>query len=154
MNAVREQARAATHVVGLMEKVRSGVESIREAGREQERGNQLVYDGAFSMRDAALQVHATSAEQTRGSARIRDSIGGVRQAAERINQSLQEQSESCRRALGTLEQVCDRTRTNEDASRSLENAMRGIFREAETLRADVRRFRIRDEDAAHEETSR
>lgn len=154
VNAVREQARAATHVVGLMEKVRSGVERIREAGREQERGNQLVHDGVFAMRDAALQVHATSAEQARGSARIRDSIGGVRQASERINQSLQDQSQSCRLALGTLEQVCERTRANEDASRSLEIAMRGIFREAETLRADVRRFRVADDGAASEEKNR
>jgi len=141
VNAVREQARAASHVVGLMEKVRQGVDRIREAGHEQRRGNDAVHRSTVSMRDAALQMHATAEEQSRGSARIRDTVTTVRDAAERINESLREQANGCKRALGTLEQVGERTRTNEESSKRLEEAMRGLRREADALRQDVRRFR-------------
>jgi len=141
VNAVREQARAASHVVGLMEKVRQGVDKIREAGHEQRRGNDAVHRSTVSMRDAALQMHATAEEQSRGSARIRDTVTTVRDAAERINGSLREQSEGCKRALGTLEQVAERTRSNEETSKRLEEAIRGLRREADALRQDVRRFR-------------
>jgi len=147
VNAVREQARASSHVVGLMEKVRQGVDKIREAGHEQRRGNDAVHRSTISMRDAALQMHATAEEQSRGSARIRDTVTTVRDAAERINGSLREQSDGCKRALGTLEQVAERTRSNEESSKRLEEAMRGLRREADALRQDVRRFRT-DSQAA------
>ena len=42
VTAVREQAKAASHVVELMERVRGGVEQIRGAAAEQDRGNEVV----------------------------------------------------------------------------------------------------------------
>lgn len=147
VNAVREQARASSHVVGLMEKVRQGVDKIREAGHEQRRGNDAVHRSTVAMRDAALQMHATAEEQSRGSARIRETVTTVRDAAERINESLREQAEGCKRALGTLEQVGQRTRSNEESSKRLEDAMRGLRREADALRQDVRRFRTDSQTA-------
>ena len=44
VSAVREQAKAASHVVELMERVRGGVEQIRAAAAEQDRGNEVVHE--------------------------------------------------------------------------------------------------------------
>jgi hypothetical protein len=41
-----------------------------------------------------------------------------------------------------LETVSERTGSNEEAARRLEEVMRELLRQAETLREEVRRFRI------------
>jgi methyl-accepting chemotaxis protein len=142
VQAVREQSRAAAHVAELVERVSGGVAQIREAGREQDHGNQVVLRGATSMRDVAQQAQRTTAEQARGAAQIRDSMERVRDAVERIHDSLRQQSDACRRAVSFLEQIHERTRSNEDATRRMSEATRGLQSQAEALRQDVRRFRI------------
>ncbi|HTF34113.1 MAG TPA: methyl-accepting chemotaxis protein [Myxococcota bacterium] len=142
VSAVKEQSKAATHVVELMERVRGGVEQIRAAGREQERGNEVVLRNSVAMREVATQVRGTTEEQARGSGRIRESVESVREAVDQINRSLQEQSAACRQAAEQLERVYERTRSNEESSRRMGEAMRGLLKQAETLRGDVQRFRI------------
>ena len=142
VSAVKEQSKAATHVVELMERVRNGVEQIRVAGREQERGNEVVLRNSVAMREVATQVRGTTEEQARGSGRIRESVESVREAVDQINRSLQEQSAACRQAAEQLERVYERTRSNEESSRRMGEAMRGLLKQAETLRGDVQRFRI------------
>ena len=142
VSAVREQARAASHVVELMERVRGGVEAIREAAGEQDRGNRVVHAGAVTMREVAAQVRGTTEEQARGSGRIRESVEGVREAVERINEALQEQSAACRSAVEFLEAMHQRTRTNQEAVRRLDGVGQDLLTAAEGLRADLDRFRV------------
>jgi methyl-accepting chemotaxis protein len=140
--AVREQAKAAYHVAELMERVRGGVDEIRSAGNEQERGNEVVYRGVIAMREVAQQVRGTTEEQARGSGRIRESVDGVRDAVEQINSSLQEQSVACRSVVEFLEEVSSRTQSNEVSARRMDEATRELLRESERLREDVHRFQV------------
>jgi methyl-accepting chemotaxis protein len=142
VTAVREQAKAAGHVVELMERVRGGVEEIRSAAAEQDRGNEVVSRSALGMRDVASQVRGTTEEQARGSGRIRESVESVREAVEQINESLQEQSTACRSAVEFLEAVYTRTRSNEESSQRLDKVVHDLVRQAETLREDVQRFQV------------
>jgi methyl-accepting chemotaxis protein len=142
--AVREQARAAAHVVGLMERVRGGVEEIRNAAKEQERGNTVVYRSATTMRDVALQVRSTTEEQARGSGRMRESIVEVQMVVEKINDALQEQTAACRSAVNFLEDVYAQTRSNEDSARQMDQATKGLLRQSEGLRVEIQRFRLSD----------
>jgi len=142
VSAVREQTKAAGHVAALMERVRGGVEQIRQATAEQDRGNEVVYRGSEAMREVARQVRGTTEEQARGSRRIRESVEGVREAVDRINSALQEQSAACRSALEFLETVFARTQTNEESARTLDAATKGLLAQAEDLRDHVQRFRI------------
>ena len=140
--AVREQAKAANHVVELMERVRGGVDLIRSAAVEQERGNEVVYRSSVAMREVAQRVRGTTEEQARGSSRIRESVEGVREAVERINSALQEQSAACGSAVDCLGTVGTRTRANEASARRMGEATKQMLRQAETLRREVRKFRI------------
>jgi methyl-accepting chemotaxis protein len=140
--AVREQAKAAVHVVELMERVREGVDQIQAAAAEQDRGNDVIYRSSLAMRDVTKQVRGTTEEQSRGSARIRGSVEGVREAVERINGALQEQSTACRSAVEFLGDVHERTRVNEDSVERLEQMTVSLIDQSETLREDVRKFRI------------
>jgi methyl-accepting chemotaxis protein len=140
--AVRAQAKGAGHVVELMEKVRAGVEQIRRASVEQDGGHAVVSQSSVMMREVAQQVRGTTEEQARGSSRIRESIEGVREAVEQINAALQEQSQACASALSGLEAVQNRTRSNEDAARTLDEVTHAMVEHAESLRREVSRFRV------------
>ena len=140
--AVREQAKAANHVVELMERVRGGVDLIRSAAVEQEGGNEVVCRGSVAMREVAQLVRGTTEEQARGSSRIRESVEGVREAVERINSALQEQSVACASAVEFLGTVGNRTRSNEESARRMGEATKQMLRQAESLRREVRKFRI------------
>ncbi len=142
VSSLREQAKAAGHVVDLMERVRGGVDVIREASAEQNRGNVVVFQGVVTMREVALQVRGTTEEQARGSVRIRESVEGVRDAVERINSALQEQSQACSAAADFLEGVRGRGATHEEATRTVEGVARELLAQAEELREEVRRFRM------------
>jgi methyl-accepting chemotaxis protein len=142
VQAVREQTRAATHVERLIEGVGTRVEQIRAAGREQGRGNEVVMRGSLVMRDVAHQTQRTTEEQARGALRIRDSIESVREAVDRIHDSLQQQSASCDSAGGSLGRVFERTRTNHEATDRLAQAAASLQALAETLREDLRKFRV------------
>jgi methyl-accepting chemotaxis protein len=142
VSAVREQTKAASHVVGLMDRVRDGVDQIVAAGSEQDRGNEVVYRSSVTMSEAAQQVRRTTEEQSRGFGRIRESVEGVREAVEQINGSLQEQSAACAQVAQFLEQVFEQTHGNEESAQSMGNAMRGLLSQAEALREDVAKFRI------------
>jgi methyl-accepting chemotaxis protein len=142
LKAVRAQARAASHVVELMEKVRGGVDEIRRAATEQERGNTVVYRSTTAMRDVAQQVRTTTEEQSRGSGRIRESVEGQREAVEQINQALQEQAAACRSAVEFIEEIFAQTRANEESARRMDQASKGLLKQSAGLREDVHRFRL------------
>jgi hypothetical protein len=73
---------------------------------------------------------------------FRDSMERVRDAVERIEGSLRQQTDACRRAVSFLEQIHERTRSHEEATRRMSEATLGLKTQAEALRQDVRRFRI------------
>jgi len=142
VSAVREQSKAATHVVELMDRVRGGVDQIRRAGHEQERSNQVVLESCTTMREVAEQVRSTTDEQSRGSRRIGESVESVREAVEQINRSLQQQSQACGQAVEFLARVNERTATNQQSTERMREAMQGLVRQADLLRESVRRFRL------------
>lgn len=142
VTAVREQTTAASHVVALMDTVREGVSDIVSAAADQDRGNEVVYRSAVTMREVAQQVRRTTEEQSRGFGRIRESVEGVRGVVENINGSLREQSAACSQVVESLEQVFERSRSNEEAAKSMGESIRGLVFQAETLREQVAKFRI------------
>jgi methyl-accepting chemotaxis protein len=141
VTAVREQAKAADHVVALMERVRVGVEEIRGAAEDQDRGHDVIYRGARAMQQVAERVRSTTEEQTRGSQTIRESSDAVRSTVEQIRSVLQEQAAATAEAVEVLAAVFTRTRANEGSAQSLDEATHALVLEAEALRQDVRRFR-------------
>jgi methyl-accepting chemotaxis protein len=142
VQAMREQTRAAAHVEQLSHGVGERVEQIRGSMREQSRGNEVVMRGSHVMRDVAQQTQRTTEEQAHGALRIRDSIESVREAADRIHASLQQQNESCKSAALSLNEIFERTRTNDEATDALREAARALQEHARALREDVRKFRL------------
>lgn len=139
--SVREQTKAASHVVALMEKVRDSAEQIGAASNDQDRGNEIVYRSALTMREVAQQVRQTTEDQARGFGRIRENVNGVRDAVEQIAGSLGDQSAACEQVATALDGVATGARSNHDAARRVRDAMRMLAGQAEGLRGNVERFR-------------
>jgi methyl-accepting chemotaxis protein len=142
VSSVREQTKAAGHVVKLMENVRDSADEIATASGEQDRGNEVIYRSALTMREVAQQVRRTTEEQSLGFGQIRDSVEGVRSTVEHINDSLREQAGACGEASAFLQQACEGTRTNDDAFEKLVGAMKEVLAQAKSLREDVERSQI------------
>lgn len=142
VHAVQEQARAADHVRGLMDRVRSSIDQLRHATGEQEQGNEVVLRGASMMRDVAQQVHRTTEEQARGGNQIRSGIEVVRQAVERIDQALQDQAAACRQSASFMGRVSDTARANHEAAAQAERSAGELRAAAGTLREEIQRFRL------------
>jgi methyl-accepting chemotaxis protein len=140
VDSVQEQTKAAGHVVGLMEMVRSGVDSIQNAAGEQERGNERVFDATQTMREVAQQLHLTTNEQASGLARLRESVSGVNDQMQTINQALQRQSASTNHVVEFLEEVSSRSVANERAARLMGDSTSELAEKAIRLRSGMGRF--------------
>ena len=142
MAAVRELAGGAGHVVGLMERVRGGVDEIRAANQTQERGNEVVKESAVTLRDVSHQVRGCNEEQSYGIQQIREAFSEVRGTVKRIERALEEQAHACGAAQGFMEAVRGRTPANEESSRTMDAVTKELLVQAEGLRDEVRRFEI------------
>jgi len=137
VSSVREQTKAAGHVVELMEKVRDSAEEISMASAEQDRGNEVIYRSALTMREVAQQVRRTTEEQSLGFVQIRVSVENVRNTVEHIAGSLREQSGACGEVSVFLQQACEGIQTNDAAFEKLGGAMKELLSQTESLREDV-----------------
>jgi methyl-accepting chemotaxis protein len=142
VSSVREQTQAASHVVALMERVQQSADQISVAGTEQDKGNEVVYRSALTMREVAQQVRTTTEDQARGFGRIRENVDGVREAVEQIAGALRTQSGACGEVTQFLEQVFDGTRANDGAASRMRDAMQDLVLQVERLREDAERFRV------------
>lgn len=142
VSSVREQTKAASHVVGLMEKVRESAEEIGVAGRQQDAGNEIVSQSALAMREVAQQVHRATEEQTIGLSRIRENVEGVRDAIENITRSLGEQIGDCRQAKEGLGRATREAESNESIAKKMQEAVGDLITQAAVLREDAERFRV------------
>jgi methyl-accepting chemotaxis protein len=142
VSAVREQTKAASHVVGLMDAVRDGVTAIVSAAADQDRGNEVVYQLSVTMREVTQQVRRTTEEQSRGFGRISGSIESVRGVVENVNDSLTEQSTACGQVADFLGEVDERTRANKEFAMSMGGSIRDLVSETEALRENVAKFKV------------
>jgi methyl-accepting chemotaxis protein len=142
VNAVKEQSAGSGHILELMERVRSRVEQIRNAGVQHERGNEVVRRSAVAMGEVAQQMNVTTREQAKGTAGIVRSVERVKDAVAEIHQALEQQARGSADAAAFLEEVHARTRSHEESARILSEATAGLLRQAGELRESVRRFTI------------
>jgi methyl-accepting chemotaxis protein len=142
VQVVQEQAGATSHVQELMERVRVGVEQLRNAMREQEQGHEVVLRGTTAMRDVSGQVHRTTEEQARGGNQIRSGIEVVRVAVEEIHQALQGQSTACRQAAQFMAKVSEEARASHQSAGQMEHASGELRDAAEAMRSHIRRFQL------------
>lgn len=124
--SVREQTKAATHVVGVIEEVSSQAERIRSAAREQQQGNDIVLEQAGAMKDMAKHVHRTADEQSRGTRLIVETLENVRTATDKMASSVNEQTAGCSRVVSATWEAFKRAKDAHEATGRLESAVAAV----------------------------
>ena len=117
--SVSEQTKAAGHVVGMIDEVRSQAERIRAAAREQEQGNDLVLEQARAMKEIAQQVHHTADEQSRGTRLIAETVESFVAGLDKIADAVREQTAGCARAVASTWEAYTRAKETKDAAGGL-----------------------------------
>ncbi len=140
--SVREQTKAASHVVSLMERVRDSAEQIGVAGMEQERGNEVIYRSALTMREVAQQVRVTTEEQTRGFGQIRENVEVVHNTVEKISETLGDQSVGCLEIKAVLDSLADGSTSHAEIMERARDALRKLTTQAQELREEAERIRL------------
>jgi methyl-accepting chemotaxis protein len=140
--AVRAQSKASCHVVEMMERVSHGLTAIRKATEEQDRSHQAVADGTRQMQDVAQQLRTTTEEQARGCRQIGESAEGVRAASEAIYALIDSQMTACTTSASLLEKLATQASSDEENASQMEETIRALVVDAETLRADAKDFKL------------
>ena len=140
VQSVREQTKAATHVVGVIEEVNSQAERIRIAAREQQQGNDVVLEQAQAMKEMAKQVHRTSDEQSRGTRLIVETIENVRSATDKMANSVNEQTAGCSRVVAATWEAFKRAKATHEATARLDSGIAGVRANAEKVGELVEEF--------------
>ena len=136
------QKQVASEVARQMQLVRQSAERIRDAAENQAKGHEVVRRSSSALRDVAREVQATIAEQARGAERIGSSIEAVQSAVQEITRGLASQATAHRGVADVVKGSRTHTHSHEESAARLGTAAAELEREAQGLRAAVRRFRI------------
>ncbi len=144
VSSVEEHRHAASQVVELMDAVNTEVMRIRNAGEEQSRGSQFILEMTHSLVDVAQTVNRITDAQNQSTDHISRSVENVRESSNKINLALREQLNACDVVGTSFASMVDRNRLNQDSVRALDDAVQGLMQQAETLRVNMRRFKVTD----------
>ncbi|HKA14152.1 MAG TPA: methyl-accepting chemotaxis protein [Myxococcota bacterium] len=133
VQSVREQTKAATHVVGVIEEVSSQAGRIRSAARDQQMGNDVVLEQANAMKDMAKQVHRTADEQSRGTRLIVETVENVRSATDKMASSVAEQTAGCARVVASTWEAFTRAKETREATGTLASAVERVRANADKV---------------------
>ncbi len=143
VHSVGEQTKAAGHVVGMIDEVRSQAERIRAAAREQERGNDVVLEQAQAMKEMAQQVHHTADEQSRGTRLIAETVESFVSGLDKIGDAVKQQAASCARAVASTWEAYTRAKQAKEAAGGLEDITDALRGSASAVRERVGEVRSR-----------
>jgi len=140
--ATVEQSRGSKQVTNSINRIAETVQQIAKATNEQARGSEQIMKSAEKMKVITKHVERSSQEQTRGSKQITRSIENISEMVNQLNRAQKEQtrgSEAVLSAMANIKRVAD---AQHSTMRELEQAIEQLSAQSETLRAELRRFRV------------
>lgn len=142
VSATAGQMAAAIAVAEQMSDVRAGVDRIRTVTREQAEATDMVQRSADGLLAVAREVQDTVAWQTRGAAQIGESVEAVQRTVREITRGLEEQARASDQVARVVRDASRYGRAQQESAAEIEQFAQDLERQAESLRAAVRRFRI------------
>lgn len=140
--ATVEQSRGSKAVTGAILRINDTVQQIAKASNEQARGTEQIMKSAERMKAITQHVQRSSQEQAHGSKQITRSIESINEMVTHLNRAQKEQTKGSEQVLGAVEAIKGISEHQTRSVRQLEEAIEALQRQAEVLRAEVRRFRV------------
>lgn len=140
--ATVEQARGSRAVTGSIQRIAETVQQISKASNEQARGSEQIMKSAEKMKLFTSHVQRSSHEQAHGSRQITKSISNINEMVTHLNRAQKEQTVGSEQVLKAVEAIKSVSEHQARSARQLEDAIDSLQKQAEVLRAEVRRFRV------------
>ena len=140
--ATVEQARGSKQVTASIHRISETVQQISKASNEQARGGEQIMKSAERMKTLTAHVQRSSQEQAHGSKQITRSIESINEMVTHLNRAQKEQTKGSEQVLKAVETIKGVSEHQTRSVRQLEEAIDNLQRQAEILRAEVRRFRV------------
>ncbi|HET9449359.1 MAG TPA: methyl-accepting chemotaxis protein, partial [Aggregicoccus sp.] len=141
-NATVEQSRGSKQVTSAIQRIAETVQQISAASNEQAKGGEQIMKSAERMKNITAHVQKSSQEQAHGSKQITRSIANINEMVTHLNRAQKEQTEGSGQVLKAVEAIKGVSEHQTRSVRQLEEAIDGLQKQAEVLRAEVRRFRV------------
>jgi len=140
--ATVEQARGSKQVTASIQRISETVSQISKASNEQAKGGEQIMKSAEKMKALTAHVQRSSQEQAHGSKQITRSIESINEMVTHLNRAQKEQTKGSEQVLKAVETIKGVSEHQTRSVRQLEEAIDNLQRQAEILRAEVRRFRV------------
>jgi methyl-accepting chemotaxis protein len=140
--ATVEQSRGSKQVTNSINRIAETVQQIAKATNEQARGSEQIMKSAEKMKVITKHVERSSQEQARGSKQITRSIENISEMVNQLNRAQKEQTRGSENVLGAMENIKRVADAQHSTMRELERAIEQLAEQSETLRSEVRRFRV------------
>ncbi|MCY1020508.1 methyl-accepting chemotaxis protein [Pyxidicoccus sp. MSG2] len=140
--ATVEQARGSKQVTASIHRISETVSQISKASNEQAKGGEQIMKSAEKMKALTAHVQRSSQEQAHGSKQITRSIESINEMVTHLNRAQKEQTKGSEQVLKAVETIKGVSEHQTRSVRQLEEAIDNLQRQAEILRAEVRRFRV------------
>ncbi|HZH04123.1 MAG TPA: methyl-accepting chemotaxis protein [Myxococcaceae bacterium] len=140
--ATVEQSRGSKAVTGAVQRIAETVQQISSFSNEQARGSEQIMKSAERMSLITNHVQRSTQEQAHGSKQITRSIENINEMVTHLNRAQKDQTKGSDQVLKAVEAIKTVSERQTRSVRQLEEAIDSLQRQAETLRSEVRRFRV------------
>jgi len=141
-HATVEQSRGSKQVTAAVQKIAETVQQISRASNEQARGSEQIMKSAQKMKGLTSHVQRSGQAQAQASNQITQAIERINEMVDALNQSQKEQTKGSDQVLRAVEAIKTVAEHQTKSVQQLEEAIEALRRQAEVLRAEVRRFRV------------
>ncbi len=140
--ATIEQARGSKQVTVAINRIAETVQQIATATAEQARGSEQIMKSAEKMKAITKHVERSAQEQSRGSKQITRAIESISEMVHHLNRAQKEQTKGSEQVMTAVVQIKQVAEAQTHSVRDLESAIAELANQADTLRGEVRRFKI------------
>src|SRR5574342_839063 len=140
--ATVEQAKGSKAVTRSIGRIAETAQQIATATAEQARGSEQIMKSAEKMKVITKHVERSSQEQARGSKQITRAIESISELVSHLNRAQKDQTRGSEAVLGAVRQIKEVAQGQTGLVRELEAAIQDLARQAEVLRAEVKRFKV------------
>jgi len=140
-----EQAKAARLVTEAMEKVKNMISQVAKATSEQSKGANLITKATEKVRDVANRVKLATEEQQKSARFISESMGQISDKSHQIAKAINEQRAGSNQIFISIEKMKDIPKNNIGIISDIDQSLKDLFRNSETVNSQMQRFKISKE---------
>jgi len=143
-----EQAKTTRLVSEAMERVKNMVAHVARTTQEQSKGALLITKATEKMRDVAKHVQTATGEQLINTKYISEAMELASEKSLQIAKAVHEQKTGSNQIFSSIDKIKDIPRSNMDRVFSINQSLKGLFKNTELLTKELKRIKLSEEGSA------